>query len=163
MIKFVFLKSLERPFSVFSGLLMMKCSFSVSDLYMILSEIPMMTEEDYKVFDDDNLGGKTVEVFFHLPKCVDGEISIERMRVEAMLTARRFFYHDSGKLFFCVRGVKINSPNYPNFKDLSIVHVRNDSVINEFERRSFESSNTTFGCLMRTRIHLYSLILKKEF
>ena len=122
-----------------------------------------MTEEDYNVFDIDNLGGKTVEVVFHLPKCAEGEISIERMRVEAMLTARRFFYHDSGKLFYCVRGVKGNSPNYPNFEDISIVHVRNDSVINEFERRSYENSNTNFGCLIRARTHLYSMVMKEVF
>ena len=157
------MKTLERPSSVFSGLLLMKCSYSVSDLYTILSEIPEMTEEDYSAFDIDNLDGKTVEVFFHLPKCAEGEISVERMIVEAMLTARRFFYHDSGKLFYCVRGVEGNSPNYPSFKDLSIVHVRDYSVISDHERKAYERRDTNFGCLMRTRIHLYSLILKKEF
>lgn len=156
------MKTLERPSSVFSGLLMMKCSFSVSDLYTILSKVPEMTEEDYNMFDDDNLCGKTVEVVFHLPKCAESEISVERILVEVMLTARRYFYHDSGKLFFCVRGVEGNSPNYPNLRDVSIVHVRDDSVINEFERRSFESSNTDFGCLIRTRTQVFSMMLKVE-
>lgn len=139
----------------------MKCSYSVSDLYTILSEIPKMTEEDYNVFDDDNLCGKTVEVVFHLPTCTDRKLDIKRLMVEAMLTDRRYFYHVSGKLFFCFKTGKNNTSEYPNFDGFSIVHVHNESNIDMYEKQACSCVYTNFKCLITTRNCLYTAIMKK--
>ena len=156
--KFVFLKTLERPFSVFSGLLLMKCSYSVSNLYSILSEIPEMTDWTYESYVAGHHCGETVEVFFYLPESAKCKSDDKLEAVENMLKTRRFFYHVDGKLFFYPKSGESNSFRYPGIKHLSAIHLRNNPSVTLVDKREFLKSHDYCYCLIAIREYLYTMI-----
>ena len=158
MFKFVFLKTLEMPSSIFSGLLLMKCSYSVSDLYSILSEIPEMPDWIYKTCVAGHRCSEIVEIFFYLPKKAKRESNDKRKVVEDMLETRRFFYHVSGKLFFCPKTSEGSSFKYSNIDHLSAVHLRNNSNVTLVKQDEFLKSHDYYGCLIAIREYLYTMI-----
>lgn len=161
MIKFVFLKSLEKPISIFSGLLMMKCSYSISDLCTILSKIPEMTEEDYRICIAGYYCEETVEVVFHIPDYEFWNDDEDEHNVMDMLKTRRFFYNVNGKLFYCPRSCMNNFSKYHCINNLNIVHVRSDSSDNYVREFLITNTHKHFDNLIAIRNNLYTLIMVK--
>ena len=137
---------------------MMKCSYSVSNLYSILSEIPEMPDWIYKTCVVGHRYSKIVEIFFYLPEKTKCESNDKRKVVKDMLKTRRFFYHVSGKLFFCPKTSENNSFKYSNIDHLSAVHLRNNSNVTLVKQDEFLKSHHYYSCLIAIREYLYTMI-----
>ena len=136
----------------------MKCSYSVSNLYSILSEIPEMPDWIYGSFVAGHRCSEVVEIFFYLPKKAKRESNDKRKVVEDMLETRRFFYHVDGKLFFYPKSGESNSFRYPGIKHLSAIHLRNNPSVTLVDKREFLKSHDYCYCLMAIGEYLYTMI-----
>ena len=123
----------------------MKCYNSISELYVILSEIPKMTEEDYNtcVAEHQNFDFEPMQVFFHIPVCTPYDAEV-MFKVAEILESRWFILVGDGRLFFDYRS---NSSYFcHSIGSLSVIHVFSESTMTK-ERRALISFATANGYL----------------